>query len=224
MNPKNSKEEALISVIVPIYNSAAYLEQTFDCLRNQSYRNIEVILIDDGSTDASGRMCDEIAAEDPRFKVIHQKNAGVTAARNAGFELMTGDYLWLPDSDDYFHLDFLRIMYDAINSAPDIDVATCDAAKVFERDCDIRTPLQPSLRVVTQQEIIPNFFIEGAVPYASFAWNKLFRVSSSKGPIHYREYPPCEDADFTLRFFLSTQKAVVVDNVMYYFVQVPGSM
>ena len=91
----------LISVIIPVYNPGKYLQPCLDSVVNQTYQNLEIILIDDGSTDGSAAVCDAYAAKDARIKCIHQENAGVSAARNRGLEHATGDYYSFPDSDDY---------------------------------------------------------------------------------------------------------------------------
>ena len=91
----------LISVIVPVYNVAAYLPQCVQSILTQDYPDLEVILIDDGSTDASGTICDEYAQKDGRVRVIHQKNGGAAAAKNAGLRVATGTYLSFVDSDDF---------------------------------------------------------------------------------------------------------------------------
>ena len=90
-----------VSVIVPVYNVAQYLPQCVDSILSQDYADLEVLLIDDGSTDASGEICDQYAAQDSRVRVIHQKNGGAAAAKNAGLRAASGDYLTFVDSDDY---------------------------------------------------------------------------------------------------------------------------
>ena len=92
---------SLISIIVPVYNVEKYLNECIDSIIAQTYSNIEIILVNDGSTDASGKICDEYAEKDGRIKVIHQVNAGLSAARNAGMAVATGEYLYFVDSDDY---------------------------------------------------------------------------------------------------------------------------
>lgn len=91
----------LISVIIPVYQVADYLPECLDSVLSQDHRNLEVILIDDGSKDDSGTICDRYAAADDRVKVIHQKNSGAAAAKNAGLRIATGEYLSFVDSDDY---------------------------------------------------------------------------------------------------------------------------
>ena len=94
-----------ISVIIPIYNTGIHLRKCLDSIVNQTYSNLDIILVDDGSTDGSGAVCDEYAAKDNRVTVIHQQNGGVSKARNAGIEIATGNYYNFPDSDDYLELD-----------------------------------------------------------------------------------------------------------------------
>ena len=107
--------EELISVIVPVYNVEKYLPRCLDSLANQSYRNLEIILVDDGSTDSSGRICDDYAARDSRAKVIHKSNQGAWSARNTGQTASSGEYMLFPDADDYFHPDYIALLYRAIN-------------------------------------------------------------------------------------------------------------
>ncbi len=103
----------LISVIVPVYRVDAYLERCVDSLLNQSMREIEIILIDDGSPDKCGTICDRYAAQDTRVRVIHQENAGLSAARNAGLDRAQGEWIMFVDSDDWVELDFCRLPYEA---------------------------------------------------------------------------------------------------------------
>ena len=93
--------DELISVILPVYNVQQYLEKCIESVVNQTYKNLEIILIDDGSTDMSGKICDEFAEKDGRIKVIHSKNGGVSAARNIGLDIATGEYIGFVDSDDW---------------------------------------------------------------------------------------------------------------------------
>ncbi|MBR5939263.1 glycosyltransferase family 2 protein, partial [Candidatus Saccharibacteria bacterium] len=97
-----------VSIIVPIYNTAKYLSTCLNSIKNQSYENLEIILIDDGSSDDSGKVADDYAKKDSRFKVIHQKNAGQSAARNVGIKKATGKYLGFTDSDDQIKPDFVK--------------------------------------------------------------------------------------------------------------------
>lgn len=98
----------LVSIIIPVYNVELYLHECIDSIINQTYTNLEIILVDDGSTDSSGRICDEYAENDKRIKVIHQQNAGQASARNNGLAIATGKFIYFPDSDDYISLDSIE--------------------------------------------------------------------------------------------------------------------
>lgn len=102
----------LISVIVPVYKAEPYLEKCVDSIRNQTYQNLEIILVDDGSPDRCGEMCDELAGEDSRIRVIHKENGGQSSARNAGLDIMTGEFVGFVDSDDWIEPDMYQKLYD----------------------------------------------------------------------------------------------------------------
>ena len=118
------KEHTLISVIVPVYNVRPYLAEALDSVLNQTYRNIEILIIDDGSTDGSSELCDAYARKDTRIRVVHQKHGGVSAARNTGFDLMSGDLVASLDSDDAFRPDMLSRMLTAMKEN-DADIVVC---------------------------------------------------------------------------------------------------
>ncbi|HJA50079.1 MAG TPA: glycosyltransferase, partial [Candidatus Fusicatenibacter intestinipullorum] len=98
-------EKVKISVIIPVYNVEKYLKRCLDSVINQTYKNLEIILIDDGSTDNSGKICDEYAQKDERIIVIHKENGGVSSARNKGLDICIGDYISFIDSDDWINLE-----------------------------------------------------------------------------------------------------------------------
>ncbi len=103
--------EELISIVIPVYNVEEYLDRCLDSVVNQTYKNLEILLIDDGSTDSSSKICDDWAARDKRIKVIHKKNAGLGMARNTGIENATGNYICFFDSDDYVDLEIINRAY-----------------------------------------------------------------------------------------------------------------
>lgn len=119
-----------VSVVVPVYNVEKYLRKALDHIINQTYINLEIILVDDGSTDNSGNLCDEYATKDSRIKVIHKENGGSSTARNAGIEAATGDYIGFLDADDYAELT----MYEKLVSV--CEEKHCDIAEVMSRDFD----------------------------------------------------------------------------------------
>lgn len=128
------KNHALISVVIPVYNVEKYLHECIDSVLKQTYPNYEIILVDDGSTDSSGKICDEYA---DKAKVIHQKNAGLSAARNAGFDASKGKYVYFLDSDDYILPETLEKVYTkALNN--DADVVFFDAVSFADGDFSVK--------------------------------------------------------------------------------------
>lgn len=125
-------ETELISVIVPVYNVERYLRRCVDSILHQTYRNLEVLLVDDGSTDASGAICDEYAAQEERVTAVHQKNGGLSAARNTGLERAQGTYLCFVDSDDFLDSRMLETLCRDLQEQ-DADVAVV-GFRMFERE------------------------------------------------------------------------------------------
>ena len=109
--------QPLISVIVPCYNVEEYLPKCIESILNQTYRNLEILLVDDGSPDNCGRICDEYAAKDSRIRIIHKKNGGLSDARNAALDVMTGEYVTFIDSDDYVSDDYVEYLYKIIKES-----------------------------------------------------------------------------------------------------------
>ncbi|MBE5873478.1 MAG: glycosyltransferase [Lachnospiraceae bacterium] len=120
-----------ISVIVPVYNVEKYLEQCVDSILCQTYDNLELILVDDGSKDGSGQICDCYAERDSRIRVIHQENKGISAARNVGLDVATGEYIAFVDSDDFIKPEMYEVMIGAI-AENDADIVLCNYCKVTE--------------------------------------------------------------------------------------------
>jgi len=140
-----TKKEPLISVIVPVYNVSAYLDKSMETLVDQTYQNLEIIMVDDGSQDDSGALCDAWAQKDSRVRVIHQENGGLSRARNSGLDVMTGEYVMFFDSDDLLSPDICRVLYNAIGA--DGDISICD----FEH---ILGPHPYSFVITDQQEVL----------------------------------------------------------------------
>ena len=120
----------IISVIIPVYNVEAYLPQCLDSVLTQSYSSLQVILIDDGSTDSSGGICDEYAAKDSRIHVIHQKNGGAASAKNAGLRVAIGKYLSFVDSDDYLEKNAYSFMVNCLQTTG-ADVVQCSFRDIY---------------------------------------------------------------------------------------------
>lgn len=214
--------EERVSVIVPVYNIEDYLPRCLACIEMQTYRNIEIILVDDGSTDGSGRICDEYAAKDSRARVIHHpENRGLWAARNTGQDAATGDYLWFPDGDDYFHKDIVKVMHEAINQTSSsgelFDLAIVRHKETDRFDEDISSIVSPSF-VERPLEYILEAFLRIKCDFSGrVVWNKLCRRRLTEG-IRTGEYRYAEDCDFSMKLYLRAPKIVCVDKVLYYYV------
>lgn len=213
-------KEELISVIVPVCNIEEYLPRCLECLKAQTYTNLEIILVDDGSTDSSGKICEEYAASDPRARVIHHDhNIGLWAARNTGQDAATGEYIWLPDGDDYYHRDIIKVMYDAINCVR-TDGKKCDLAIVgYKRtsrvDEDTHSVIVPNLVEKTIEEVWevllrPQDNITGRT-----VWSKLCR-REFVDDICTGNYRYAQDVDFSIKLLNKNPKTVFVNNTLYY--------
>lgn len=147
--------QELISVVVPIYNVEKYLERSVGSLLGQTYRNLEIILVNDGSTDRSGAMCDEFAAKDNRIKVIHKQNGGSSSARNLGIEAATGDYIGFCDSDDYTESDMYENLLSVMKQHEDAVIAQAMSSNYTDEGVLVKGPYKDSGKVnfLTKQEM-----------------------------------------------------------------------
>ena len=167
--------EKKISIIVPVYNVKEQLERCLDSISGQTYRNFECFLVDDGSTDGCGEICDFYAKKDDRFVVIHQKNAGLSVARNNAMNLVTGDYVSFIDSDDYVMPEYLENMVNLLQNN-DCDIAKCDYFKgVFEKDCSM-----PQIDIFTGREFTERLLTD---QIGSQLWQYLFKKDLWQGVV-----------------------------------------
>lgn len=219
--------EGLISVIVPVYNIEAYLPRCLACLKAQTYTNLEIILVDDGSTDGSGRLCDDYVKTDPRARVIHHgRNKGLWASRNTGQEAARGDYLWFPDGDDYFHEQILQIMVDAINQknaeGERYDLAIVNHSETWNLDEDCSTGVVPDTAEISCDETLAALVRPQEHFTGRNIWNKLCR-KSFVGNIHTGNYRYAQDCDFSIKLYKKRPRIAHVKNNLYWFVQRPTS-
>ncbi len=167
----------LVSVIVPVYNTAEYLPECLDHILAQSYGNMEVILVDDGSTDASPQICDEYAQQDGRIRVIHQKNQGVSAARNAGLDIAVGDFVFFADSDDLVPQNALERMVPVLADHPRQELVFGGYLQMDPQGEEIDRAMGISRSELSVAEFLLLLFDEKQKMYHGFLWNKLFRRS-----------------------------------------------
>ena len=196
-----------ISVIVPVYNVASYLPQCLESILNQDYEDLQVLLVDDGSTDTSGAICDRFAARDSRIQVIHQKNGGAASAKNAGLRAASGKYLSFVDSDDYLEPDVYGFLVKTLEEAQ-ADAVQGAFQEVYRSRREVR-PLKPeTLEGFDYLLRFPKDFS------CALLWNKLYRREIFDG-VFFEEGHKIDDEYFTYQGFLQPRKVVCTDQVIY---------
>lgn len=201
-------EEQLISVIVPVYNVSEYLEECYRSIISQTYKTLEIIFVDDGSTDDSGKKCDRFATEDSRVRVIHMKNGGLSSARNAGLEIASGDIASFIDSDDYPRNDMFEKMFRCMTKYR-VEIVCCDYSSSTQRKA-----LSGETAVLKSSEAISMLFNESG--YRCFAWNKLYKKDLFKN-IQYPEGELYEDIKTTYQLFRKVYKICYLKEDLYYY-------
>lgn len=215
----------LVSIVVSVYNIEAYLPKCLESITRQTYDNLDIILIDDGSTDSSGALCDSFAAKDARARVFHQENQGAWAVRNRGQQEAFGDYLIFVDGDDYFHDDYVRLLYEAINKdGHQYPMSVCGYTRVSGEEGDITTLTNPVFTVRNRDELIKGFFDFSIYWSLSSNWDKMYRKSCLDIPFQ-RNYPICEDVESNLRaIFSKVDHAIFVSNILYFYREREGQL
>lgn len=198
-----------ISVIIPVYNVAQYLPQCLDSVLNQDHEDLEVILINDGSKDDSGAICDRYAAQDARIKVIHQKNAGAAAAKNAGLRIATGKYLSFVDSDDYLEPNVYGYMLNVLKEH-DADAAQFAFREVYKNRAEDQV-LYTGREVTDSKTYLVRFTKDWSCP---LLWNKLYKRELYDG-VFFEEGHKIDDEYFTYQGFLRECKIVRDDRIVY---------
>ena len=212
------KELPLISVIVPVYRVENYLDRCLHSIAGQTYRNLEIILVDDGSPEGSGAICDAWAAKDSRIRVIHKQNAGAGAARNTGLDVATGEIISMIDSDDYLDVH----MYEHLLSlmTEDVDIAECDIVLTEENNYPLDDgssaetrvyPLEDAMRLHLRDEI-----------FCQTPPNKLYR-SAVVGDIRFPVGNLIDDEFFTYKVIGNARNLARSSAKMYAYRQQPGS-
>lgn len=220
---KEAEQDPLISVIVPVYNVENYLPRCLESIERQTYQNLDIILVDDGSTDQSGALCDAFAQRDARARVIHQANEGLWSARNAGQRAAKGDFLFFPDADDYFHVDIIRLMYDAICKDGGYDFAVVGRKETFRADEDVFSEKECHWRSYSQDELIEQLVGNFDSNLLAYMWNKLYRKTLIES-LYSNPYARSQDRDFNLRCCLNAQRAILTQTELYYWVHREDSL
>lgn len=209
MEKKNAEK---ISIIVPVYNVEKYLDNSITHIINQTYENLEIILVDDGSTDRSGQICDKYAEKDSRIRVIHKKNGGSSSARNCGIEAATGDYIGFLDADDYADETMYEVLYRAVTET------NCTIAQVMSRDFDeegnlLKDAYRSSGETVflSQKEMFRLLMLhEGDSSFCT----KLIRTDFAKG-FRFSENRLNEDFELVLRMLEKVEGVYSIEEAHY---------
>ena len=213
----------MISVIVPVYNVELYIRRCIDSILCQSHTDFELILVDDGSPDNCGAICDEYSNVDSRVRVIHQVNGGLSAARNAGLAQAKGEWVSFIDGDDWIHPDFLSVLLKKVCD-DGTDIAICSIKMVSNNQNDKRTGLvfEVERSVLNQQELVNRQVGLNAWIFVG-ACNKLFRKNLFKD-IQYPEGFVHEDAAIWHRILARCSAVSLVEEAMYFYWQHPESI
>lgn len=185
---------SLVSIIVPIYKVKDYLDECVQSIVDQTYRNLEIILVDDGSPDACPQMCDDWAKKDNRIKVVHKPNGGLSSARNAGLDVAKGEYLCFVDSDDFITQDYVEVMYKRIVNDDTVGIVS----GMIYRFTDGRTTTFNKTWIHNQEKKTdPTDFVVSCInqSVSYTAWNKMFRSDLLK-KVRFREGRTNEDTLF----------------------------
>lgn len=212
-----------ISVIVPVYNVEAYVRKSLQSIADQTFTDWECIVVDDGSTDGSGAICDEFAACDPRFRVIHQSNMGLSGARNTGLAVAQGRYIGFLDSDDYIHPDMYQVLLTVIEQTG-ADIAIVSTRQVANMDECFRPNPPIKYRLMNCEQAFYYWFVK---PFGQaqmeMVWNKLYRRELI-GDELFADVVPAEDREFNIRMCLRSHTVVRANQVLHHWLVRMGSL
>lgn len=208
-----------ISIVLPVYNVEDYLDQCLQSILNQTYSQFELIIINDGSTDSGGVICEKYAKEDSRIKLINQENMGLSMARNNGLEVAIGEYIMFVDSDDSIHKDMLKVTYQNLIDQQ-ADVSICDHQLVYEDEeyeqyAD--SVYENNIQVLDNLEAV-NEIVEKSHTNMIIAWGKLYKKSLFE-EVKYPRGKYHEDEFVTYKLLYDSNKVVVTDAKLYFYLQ-----
>ena len=207
--------DGLISIIIPVYNSEEHLALCLDSVVGQTYKNLEIIVVNDGSSDGSKNICEEYALKDSRIKVIYQENLGVCGARNSGLAVMTGDYVSFVDSDDYIEKNMYDILMEDL-LANNCDMAVGGAFVHYGRG-KIRRQYKRDMKFLSSgREAIQNM-LTGKY-YRGHLWGKLYKAALFKDKSFERDIEICEDSLMVLLILLEAEKVYFNSTPLYNYV------
>ncbi len=218
-NIKNS--EVLISIIMPIYKAEDYLNNSITSILNQTLENFELILVDDGSPDNSGKICDELALNDNRIKVIHKENGGASTARNAGLDIAQGEFIAFVDSDDWIEPNMFETLFN-LAKEHNADISQCNYIKVENEDEKIINDDKEIIISFNNIESLNNLYNEMYVSTVVL-WNKIYKKSLFN-KIRFPNMRIFEDEAIMYKLLFESKKLVYTNKKLYYYRNTPDSI
>lgn len=214
-------EQSLVSIVVPIYNVEKYLPECIDSIIDQTYKNIEIILVNDGSTDNCGKICDEYAPKDERIKVIHKENGGLSDARNCGIDIANGEYIAFIDSDDYVSEEYIEQLYNAIIEN-NTKISQCNLTKVTDTNEEIKKiGYNENARIKSGYDMIKDLYTghwENIIACNKLYCKELFeKLRYPFGKIH-------EDEFTTYKILYDVDNVAIVQEYLYKYRQNENSI
>ena len=203
-----------ISVIVPVYKVEKYLDRCVESIVNQTYSDFELILVDDGSPDSCPAMCDKWSRKDSRIRVIHKENGGLSSARNAGMDIMQGEYVCFVDSDDWVERNFLESLILLFREYPLAEIAACASRRDKETTKKLIQP-EKAIKVCDKKEMLDSFYRVHGEPSNTGVWNKLIKASILK---NFRFVITLnEDVEASYEFYTRASCMVETNQILHHY-------
>lgn len=212
----NEEQKPLISIIVPVYNARKYLKECINSIVNQTYTNLDIILIDDGSTDDSGEICDEYAKKEKRIRVFHKNNAGVSSARNMGISQSKAKFLCFVDSDDIILPDYIMYLYELLISNH-TDMSACEYVRLTNIEMYKESKNSSCVKVYDKNTALKNMIYKRRI--TGHSWLKLYKRELLSN-IHYNEeLEVAEDFDFVYQYLQNVDSISYGSRILYIYRQ-----
>lgn len=200
----------LISVVIPIYNVEKYLRRCIDSVIKQTYENLEIILVDDGSQDNCAEICDEYAINDSRIKVIHKLNGGLSDARNSGIDIASGKYITFIDSDDYVTKDYIEVLYNALKA--DMTDLAISSHKVIYENGTVIEKATGEKSILSSKEVLERILYDDGIDLS--AWAKLYKIELWND-VRYPKGRLFEDSATTYKLIDKCDKVTIISKATY---------
>ena len=201
--------EALVSIIIPMYNVEKYIDECIKSVINQTYKNLEIILINDGSTDSSYDICKKYSEAEDRIVLINKENGGAASAKNFGLKIAKGDYITFVDSDDFIQYDMIEYMVNEIEKTK-ADIIQCDFINLY-KDSKVISKLDITEDTISSQMFLKLFLTEWK---NSLFWNKLFKKEVIK-EVYFKEGRCIDDEFFTYKCVINSESITISNKIVY---------